>query len=80
MQFIESGTFIESSLSNLADDLAEGIYKVKCKNEHNDKKFEGFGIKYKGCECCLEHTNFQDDLILYKLLRCNNDYQKYTTR
>ena len=61
---LKIATFIASSLSNLADDLAEGIYKVKCKNEHNDKKFEACGIKYKGCECCLQYVNVQDDLIL----------------
>ena len=29
-----------SSLSNLVDNLAEGIHKVKCKYEHDDIKFE----------------------------------------
>ena len=30
----------------------------------------------KDCECCLEYTNPKDDLILYKSLCCNKNYQK----
>ena len=51
-----------SSLSNLVDNLAEKIHKIKCKYGHN-KKHETCGIKYKDCECYLEYTNFKDDLI-----------------
>ena len=42
-----------SSLSNLVKNLAEIIHEVKCKNEHDDKKCETCGIKYKDCENCL---------------------------
>ena len=38
------------------------------------KKCEICGIKYKYCECFLEHTNFQGDLIEYKCLCCNKNY------
>ena len=31
-------------------------------------------IKYKYC-CFLEYTNFKDDLIKYKCLFCNKNYQ-----
>ena len=34
------------------------------------------GIKYKDCESCLKYTNVKDDLILYKWLYCNKDYQE----
>ena len=27
------------------------------------KKYETCGIKYKDCECCLEYTNVEDNLI-----------------
>ena len=32
LQFIESARFIASSLSNLVDNRAEGIHKIKCTN------------------------------------------------
>ena len=45
-------------------------------NEHNDKKCEICGIKQKYCNCFLEYINFKDDLIEYKHLRCNKNYQQ----
>ena len=38
-----------SSLSNLVNNLAEGIHKIKCKYGQDDKKCETCGIKKKGC-------------------------------
>ena len=64
-----------SLLSNLVNNLAEGIHKMKCKYEHNNKKCETFRIKYKYCVCFLEYTSFKDDLIEYKCLCCNKNYQ-----
>ena len=63
-----------SSSSNLVNNLYEGIHKRKCKHGHDYKKCEICGIKYKYCECFLEHTNFQGDLIEYKCLCCNKNY------
>ena len=40
------------------------------------KKCETCGIKYKYCDCFLEYTNFEDDLIEYKCLSCNKSYQR----
>ena len=57
-----------SSLSNLVNNLTEGIHKIKCKYGHNDKKSETCEIKYKDCECFLEYTNVKDDLTKYKCL------------
>ena len=65
-----------SSLSNLVNNLSEGIHKIKCKYELNDKKCEIFRIKYKYCDCLFEYTNFKDDLIEYKCLCCNKNYQQ----
>ena len=65
-----------SSLSNLVNKLAEGIHKIKCKYEHDDKKCESCGIKYKNCDCFLEYKNFKDDLTEYKFLFCNKNYQR----
>ena len=39
-----------SSLSNLVDNLAEGIYKIKCKD----------------CDCFLKYESVKDNLIKYK--------------
>ena len=47
-----------SSLSNLLDNLAERIHKIKCKD----------------CDCILEHESVKDNLIKYKFLSCNKDY------
>ena len=47
-----------SSLSNLVDNLAEGIQK----------------IKRKDCDCFLEYESVKDNLIKYKCLSCNKDH------
>ena len=36
-----------NSLSNLVNNLAEGIHKIKCTYKQDDKKYEICGIKYK---------------------------------
>ena len=64
-----------SSLSNLANNLSEGIHRIKCKFEHSDKTCETCRIKYKYCNYFLEYINFKDDLIEYKCLCCNKNYQ-----
>ena len=46
------------SLSNLVDNLTEGIHKIKCKN----------------CDCFVEYESVQDNLIPYTFLSCNQDY------
>ena len=70
LQFIDSAKFMSSSLSNLANNLAEGIPEIKCKYRHDDKKCETCGIKCRYCDCFLEYTNFKDDLTEYKYLCC----------
>ena len=47
-----------TSLSNLVDNLAEGIHKIKCKD----------------CDCFLEYQCVKENLIKYKCLSCNKDY------
>ena len=42
----------------------------------DDKKWETCGIKCKDCECCLEYTSVKDNLIEYKCLCWNKNYQK----
>ena len=54
-----------SSLSNLLNNLAKGIHKIKYKYGHNDR--------YKDCDSYLEYIDLKDDFIRYKCLGCNND-------
>ena len=65
-----------SLLSNLVNNLAQEIHKIKCKCGHDNKKCETCGIKYNDCKCCLEYTIFKDDLVECKFLCCNRTYQK----
>ena len=76
LQFIDRARFMGSSLSNLVNNLSGGIHNVKCKFRHDDRKCETCGIKYKYCDCFLECINLKDDLIEYKCLCCNKNYQR----
>ena len=62
------------SLSNPVNNFSEGIHRIKCKFEHDNKKCKTCRIKYKYCDCFLEYTNFKDDMQ-YKYLCCNKNYQ-----
>ena len=75
LQFVKSTRFMASS-SNLVDNLAEGIHKIKCKYEHDNKKCQTCGINYKDCECGLQYTNIEDYLIEYKYMCYNKNYLK----
>ena len=48
------------SISNLVDNLADGIHKIKCKN---------FG-------CFPKYKRVKGNLIIYKCLSCNKCYPK----
>ena len=50
MQFIDSARFMTSSLASLVNNLSEGIHRIKCKYEHDDKKCGTCGIKDKYCD------------------------------
>ena len=58
IKFIDSVRFMGTSLSNLVDNLTEGIHKIKCKD----------------CGCFLEYENVKDNLIKYNCLFCNKEY------
>ena len=75
-EFIDNPRFMASSLSNLLNNLSEGIYRIKCKFRHNNKKCEICGIKYKHCDCFLEYKNLKDSLIECKCLSCYKSYQR----
>ena len=48
-----------SSLSNLVNNLSEGIHGIKCKYGHDDKRFETCGIKYKIVTVFLNIQNLE---------------------
>ena len=54
---------MEGSLSKLVNNLSQGLCRIKCKLEQNDKTCETCEIRYKHCDCFLEYTVFKDDLI-----------------
>ena len=58
IKFIDSARFMASSLSNLLENLAERIHKIKCQD----------------CNCFLEYESPKDNLIKYKCLSCNKNY------
>ena len=49
---------MESSLSNLVDNLTEGIHKIKCKD----------------CNYFFEYKSVNDNLIKHKCLPCSKNY------
>ena len=51
---------METSLSNLVDNLTEGIHKIKCKD----------------CGCFHEYESVKDNVIKYNCLSCKKDYSK----
>ena len=65
-----------SSLSNLVNGLSEGSHEITCKYRSDDKKCEKMWIKYEQCYCFPEYTNFKDDLVEYKCLCCDKNYQQ----
>ena len=65
-----------SSLSNLLIIFLKEFVKLNINIDTIIKKCETCVIKYKNCECCLEYTNVKDDIIEYKCLCCNKNFQK----
>ena len=53
-----SARFTINSLSNLVDNLPEGIHQIKCKD----------------CVSFFEYESVKYNLIKYKCLSCNKDY------
>ena len=65
-QFIDWARFMAISLPNLVNNLAEGIHKIKCKNDKNDtmlKNVKLAELNTKMVSVILNTTNFENDLI-----------------
>ena len=45
-----------NSLSNLTNNLSEGVHEIKCKYGGDDENYETCGITYEAWEFFLEHT------------------------
>ena len=59
-QFIDTTRFmVRSLISNLANNLAEEIHKIKYKYEYDNIKCDTCRIKYKDCEYCFEYANIK---------------------
>ena len=43
---------------------------------NHNKKCETCGMKYKDCESCLEYTNVEDVLLIWKWSFCRMNCQK----
>ena len=76
LQFIDSARFMASSLSNLVNNLAEEIHKIKYKYGCDNKKCETCRIKYKNRKCCREYKNIKNNLVECNNLCRNENYQK----
>ena len=55
-----------NSISNLVNNLAEEIHKIKYKYRYDVKKCEIYGAKHKDLRL-LSWINFKDNLTEYKL-------------
>ena len=66
---IDSARFMASLLSNLVDNLAEGIQWVKRRYRHDNET-------QKTCGIDLEYKSIRDDLIECRCLCCNKNYEK----
>ena len=53
LQFFDSARFIVSSLSNLVNNLSEGLHRIKCKLRYHDNKCETYGVKHEYCNFSL---------------------------
>ena len=56
LRFIDRARFMASSLSNLVNDLSEGIHRIKCRFGQDDKKCFTCRMKHKYCDYFLEYT------------------------
>ena len=61
IKFIDSFRFMSSSLSNLADNLFEGLHCDKCID----------------CKPCLDYMSVKNDQLIFRCFECKKNYKKY---
>ena len=65
LKFIDSFTFMFSSLSNVVDNLFDGVHNIKCTS----------------CNCYREYISTEEDELLeFNCLECTKNHQKYLTK
>ena len=57
IKFIDGARFMVTSLSNLLDNLSEGIHKIECRD----------------CDCFRKYESLKDTFIKSKFLSCNKN-------
>ena len=60
IRLIDSFRFMSSLLSNLVDNLSEGLLSGKCSD----------------CKSCLDYMSFKDNQLILKCLKCNKNCNK----
>ena len=65
IKFIDSFTFMFSSLSNVVDNLFDGVHNIKC----------------TGCNSYREYISIEEDELLeFNCLECTKNHQKFLTK
>ena len=60
IKFIDSFRFMDTSLSNLVDNLSEGLYCGKGTD----------------CKSCLDYMITKDDQLIFRCFECKKNYEK----
>ena len=59
IKFVDSFRFISSSLSNLADNLSEGLHSDRCTD----------------CKSCLDYMSFKDEQLIFRCFEGKKNYE-----
>ena len=60
IKFIDSYRFMSTSLSNLVDNLSEGLHNDECKD----------------CKSYLDYVTIKDNQIIFRCFSCKKNYEK----
>ena len=60
IKFIDSYRFMSTSLSNLFNNLSEGVHNDKCTD----------------CKSCLNYMTTKDEQLIFRCFRCKKNYEK----
>ena len=60
IKFIDSYKFMSTSLSNLVNNLSEGVHNDKCTN----------------CKSCLDYITTKNEQLIFRCFRCKKKYEK----